>query len=42
MAAVGLNGGCSRLPSRDTAVTPEVRDGFKKLLAEVRGADYRL
>jgi 4-hydroxy-tetrahydrodipicolinate synthase len=42
MAAVGLNGGCSRLPSRDRAVTPEVRDGFKKLLAEVSGADHRL
>jgi 4-hydroxy-tetrahydrodipicolinate synthase len=35
MAAVGLNGGCSRLPSRDEAVTPPIRDGFRRLLAEI-------
>lgn len=34
MAAVGLNGGVSRLPSRDEAVTPEIREGFRKLLSE--------
>jgi 4-hydroxy-tetrahydrodipicolinate synthase len=35
MAAVGLNGGYSRLPSRDEAATPEIRDGFRRLLVEV-------
>jgi 4-hydroxy-tetrahydrodipicolinate synthase len=35
MAAAGLNGGVSRLPSRDAAVTPELRDGFRRLLDEV-------
>ena len=35
MAAVGLNGGYSRLPSRDVAVTPEIRERFKQLLTEV-------
>ena len=35
MAAVGLNGGRSRLPSRDAAVTPEIREGFRRLLDEV-------
>ena len=40
MAAVGLNGGYSRLPSRDVVVTPELRDGFNKLLAEVGGAHH--
>ena len=33
MAAVGLNGGHSRLPSRDSAVTPQLREGFKQLLS---------
>lgn len=42
MAAVGLNGGYSRLPSRDTVVTPGLRDGFKRLLAEVGSARHRL
>ena len=32
MEAVGLKGGRSRLPSRDVAVTPEVRDGIRKLM----------
>jgi 4-hydroxy-tetrahydrodipicolinate synthase len=36
MAARGLNGGHSRLPSRDVAVTEEIRQGFKRLLAEAR------
>ena len=35
MAAVGLNGGRSRLPSRDAAVTPEIRAGFARLISEV-------
>jgi dihydrodipicolinate synthase/N-acetylneuraminate lyase len=35
MAAVGLNGGHSRLPSRDTVVTPEIREGFRRLLSAV-------
>jgi 4-hydroxy-tetrahydrodipicolinate synthase len=35
MAAVGLDGGCSRLPSRDEAVTPEIREGFRRLLADI-------
>lgn len=35
MAAVGLNGGRSRLPSRDEAVTPEIRAGFQALLSTV-------
>ncbi len=34
MAAVGLNGGYSRLPSRDEAVTPEIRAGFRQLLQD--------
>jgi 4-hydroxy-tetrahydrodipicolinate synthase len=42
MAAAGLNGGCSRLPSRDAVVTPQIRDGFKKLLAEIGDAPRRL
>jgi dihydrodipicolinate synthase/N-acetylneuraminate lyase len=36
MEAAGLRGGPSRLPSRDEAVTPEIREGFKKLLAGVQ------
>lgn len=32
---VGLNGGHSRLPSRDEAVTPEIRDKMKRLLEQV-------
>ncbi len=39
MAARGLRGGRSRLPSRDAAVTPEIRDGFRRLLAEAPGQD---
>jgi len=35
MAAVGLNGGYSRLPSRDCVVTAEIRAGFRRLLSEV-------
>jgi dihydrodipicolinate synthase/N-acetylneuraminate lyase len=35
MAAVGLNGGHSRLPSRDTVVTPEMREGFRRFLSAV-------
>lgn len=31
MDAVGLEGGYSRLPSRDAAVTGEIREGFRKL-----------
>ena len=34
MEAVGLVGGPSRLPSRDAVITPEVREGYTKLLAE--------
>ena len=34
MEAAGLVAGPSRLPSRDIVVTSEVREGFKKLLAE--------
>lgn len=34
MAAVGLDGGHSRLPSRDDVVTPEIQEGFRQLLAE--------
>ena len=34
MEAAGLKGGRSRLPSRDAAVTDEVREGFKRLLAQ--------
>lgn len=34
MKVVGLEGGHSRLPSRDAAVTDEIREGFRKLLAE--------
>lgn len=40
MAAAGLNGGHSRLPSRDSVVTSRIRDGFKQLLAEI-GDAYR-
>lgn len=34
MAAVGLDGGYSRLPSRDAAVTPEIREGFQQMFAQ--------
>jgi hypothetical protein len=34
MEVVGLEGGHSRLPSRDAAVTEEIRAGFRKLLTE--------
>lgn len=33
MEVVGLEGGHSRLPSRDAAVTKEIREGFRKLFA---------
>ena len=32
MSLVGLDGGVSRLPSRDEAVTPEIRDEFRRIL----------
>ncbi len=35
MRAVGLNGGISRFPSRDAAVTPEIQAGFDHLLASM-------
>ena len=38
LEAAGLVGGRSRLPSRDEAVTPEVREGFVKLLESAREA----
>ena len=34
MEAAGLKGGRSRLPSRDEAVTPKIRDGVKALLTQ--------
>ena len=37
MDATGRRGGPSRLPSRDSVVTPEVRDGFKRLIDEHSG-----
>ena len=36
MDAGGLKGGRSRLPSRDEAVTPEIREGIKRLLERSR------
>lgn len=38
MEAVGLNGGRSRLPSRDEVVTPAIKQGIRDLLSEA-GAD---
>jgi 4-hydroxy-tetrahydrodipicolinate synthase len=35
MEAMGLNGGSSRLPSRDEVVTPEIKAGFRDLLEHV-------
>jgi 4-hydroxy-tetrahydrodipicolinate synthase len=35
MAAAGLNGGHSRLPSRDAAITPEIREGLQQLLTSM-------
>jgi hypothetical protein len=35
MEAAGLNGGRSRLPSRDAAVTPDIRKGLDELLQSV-------
>jgi 4-hydroxy-tetrahydrodipicolinate synthase len=32
--AAGLRGGHSRLPSRDEVITPKLREGYRKLLAE--------
>jgi hypothetical protein len=36
MRARGLRAGRSRLPSRDSVVTPEIQAGFEALLAETR------
>jgi hypothetical protein len=33
MNAVGLQGGHSRLPSRDEVITPELQAGYQRLLA---------
>jgi len=38
MAEAGLHGGWSRLPSRDDVVTPEIRSGFRELLAQASTA----
>ncbi len=38
MAAVGRNGGYSRLPSRDAAVTADIQEGFRCLFAELPAA----
>jgi 4-hydroxy-tetrahydrodipicolinate synthase len=38
MAEAGLRGGWSRLPSRDDVVTPEIRRGFRELLAQASTA----
>lgn len=38
MAAAGLKSGYSRLPSRDTVVTPDIREGFRKLIERVEVA----
>ena len=38
MQLAGRNGGVSRLPSRDAAVTPEIREGFRKVLQEAMAA----
>lgn len=35
MRAMGLNGGRSRLPSRDEVVTPEIEAGYRALLTQV-------
>ena len=35
MATVGLNGGYSRLPSRDKVVTPEIQEEIRKLIAQI-------
>ena len=40
MMAAGRPAGRSRLPSRDDAVTPEIRDGFRALLAEVAAMEF--
>jgi 4-hydroxy-tetrahydrodipicolinate synthase len=34
MEAMALTGGCSRLPSRDAVVTPEIRQGMRDLLKQ--------
>ena len=34
MAAIGLPVGVSRLPSRDEAITPEIREGFRELMTK--------
>ena len=36
LEAAGLKAGYSRLPSRDEAATPEIVDGFRKLLEDAR------
>ena len=38
LEAAGLAAGVSRRPSRDAAVTPEIKDGFRKLLEDARAA----
>jgi hypothetical protein len=35
MRAAGLPAGYSRLPSRDEAITPEIYEGFRTLLADL-------
>lgn len=42
MAEVGLNGGYSRLPSRDAAVTPELRQGMRQLLATMDAVELAM
>ena len=39
LEAVGLAAGVSRLPSRDTALTPEIKQAFCKLLDDARAAE---
>ena len=36
MEAAGLKAGYSRLPSRDDAITPELREGFRNLVTELQ------
>ena len=39
MASRGLIGGRSLLPSRDSVVTPQIREGFRRLVAEAAAED---
>ena len=39
LEVVGLAAGVSRLPSRDTALTPEIKQAFRKLLDDARAAE---